>query len=67
MNFGIPKEDVAEGLAISTDSTVEVDGVPLGLEICKVLIQEAKKPQATSERPRNGIRKLGGLLMYIIM
>ena len=58
MSFDIPKQDVAGRLVVNTNPTVEVDGVPLGLEFWKVLVQEANKPNANLERLPNGIYKV---------
>ena len=75
VNFSNPNEDVAEGLVISTDPMVEVNGVPLGLEFCKVLAENQKNLMPiwknlamVSARLDKLLANtlLGGLLMYVI-
>lgn len=59
MGHTIPKYDVAEGIVISKDPLVKVDGKSLGSNFWKVLVQKAIKPHAYLERPCKKIRKVG--------
>ncbi|KAH7852828.1 hypothetical protein Vadar_029773 [Vaccinium darrowii] len=59
LNSGIPKEDVGEGLLITTDPMSEMDGKPLGEGYCKVLVEKANKPTANLERPRLNLLTVG--------
>ncbi|KAI8571853.1 hypothetical protein RHMOL_Rhmol01G0152100 [Rhododendron molle] len=50
---------MAEEIVISKDPLVKVDGKPLGSDFWKVLIKEAKIPNASLERPRKKFRTVG--------
>ncbi|KAH7855191.1 hypothetical protein Vadar_022249 [Vaccinium darrowii] len=58
-SFHIPKQDVAEGFVVSKDSLLKIDGVPLGLDFWKVMVDKAIKPNALLERTRQGVTKVG--------
>ncbi|KAI8549155.1 hypothetical protein RHMOL_Rhmol06G0004500 [Rhododendron molle] len=59
VNYTIPKHDVAEGIVISKDPLVKVDGKSLGSDFWKVLVKKAKIPNASLERPRKKFRTVG--------
>jgi len=66
VSYTIPKCDVAEGIVISRDPLVKVDGKPLGSNFWKVLVQKAIKPHASLERPSKKIRKVGEAVGCIV-
>ncbi|XP_058190950.1 uncharacterized protein LOC131308153 isoform X2 [Rhododendron vialii] len=59
VSYTIPKHDVAEGIVISKDPLVKVDGKPLGSDFWKVLVKKAKIPNASLERPRKKFHTVG--------
>ncbi|KAF7152725.1 hypothetical protein RHSIM_Rhsim01G0079900 [Rhododendron simsii] len=59
VSYTIPKHDVAEGIVVSKDPLVKVDGKPLGSDFWKVLVKKAKIPNASLERPRKKFCTIG--------
>ncbi|KAG5523946.1 hypothetical protein RHGRI_030821 [Rhododendron griersonianum] len=59
VSYTIPKHDVAEGIVISKDLLVKVDGKPLGSDFWKVLVKKEKIPNASLIRPRKKFRTVG--------
>ncbi|KAH7862159.1 hypothetical protein Vadar_000878 [Vaccinium darrowii] len=58
-SFHIPKQDVAEGFVVRKGPLLKIDGVPLGLDFWKVMVDKAIKPNALLERTRQGVTKVG--------
>ncbi|KAF7153106.1 hypothetical protein RHSIM_Rhsim01G0081500 [Rhododendron simsii] len=59
VSYTIPKHDVAEGIVVSKDPLVKVDGKPLGSDFWKVLVKKAKIPNASLEGPRKKFCTIG--------
>ncbi|KAF7132692.1 hypothetical protein RHSIM_Rhsim09G0115800 [Rhododendron simsii] len=58
----IPKYDVGEGLLISSDPDIQIDGERLGEGYCKVYVGKAIMPHVLLERPRPGVDTVGDAL-----
>ncbi|KAG5565744.1 hypothetical protein RHGRI_001610 [Rhododendron griersonianum] len=67
VSYTIPKHDVAEGIVVSKDPLVKVDGKPLGSDFWKVLLKKAKIPNASLERPRKNFAQLEKLLAVLLL
>ncbi|KAF7148594.1 hypothetical protein RHSIM_Rhsim03G0048100 [Rhododendron simsii] len=58
----IPKYDVGEGLLISLDPDIQIDGERLGEGYCKVYVGKAIMSHVLLERPRPGVDTVGDAL-----
>ncbi|XP_058189101.1 uncharacterized protein LOC131306710 isoform X2 [Rhododendron vialii] len=58
----IPKYDVGEGLLISSDPDIQLDGERLGEGYCKVYVGKAIMPHVLLERTRPGVDTVGDAL-----
>lgn len=58
----IPKCDVGEGLFITSDPDIQIDGERLGQGYCKVYVGKAILPHTLLGRPRLGVETVGDAL-----
>ncbi|KAG5531807.1 hypothetical protein RHGRI_026431 [Rhododendron griersonianum] len=58
----IPKCDVGEGLFITSDPDIQIDGERLGEGYCKVYVGKAVMPHVLLGRPRPGVETVGDAL-----
>ncbi|KAI8548109.1 hypothetical protein RHMOL_Rhmol07G0246900 [Rhododendron molle] len=58
----IPKCDVGEGLFITSDPDIQIDGERLGEGYCKLYVGKAIMPHVLLGRPRPGVETVGDAL-----